>query len=145
MKRSCLPQPLDGLGQPDVVGLVLVQADADGHGGQAQAPPEEGAHARQALGGDVVDDAGPGSRCKISAWEAASGGLAHWKPMCVWTSSVPQSSASVMGFNEPPMKGATVKGTRPSATSLTGILSQLLPLVESLPGGASVSNLSNAQ
>lgn len=51
-----LPHPLDRLRDANVVGLKLVQADADLDGGDVERPPEHLAELRPALLGDVVDD-----------------------------------------------------------------------------------------
>lgn len=52
----CLPDPLDSLRDTNVVGLELVQAHANHHGCDVQAPPKDLARARVPPVGNVVDE-----------------------------------------------------------------------------------------
>jgi hypothetical protein len=54
----CLPKSLDSLSDTDVIGLKLVQANADGDSRQVQTPPEELSQAGVGSLGNVVDDYG---------------------------------------------------------------------------------------
>ncbi|KAL3958645.1 hypothetical protein ACCO45_006807 [Purpureocillium lilacinum] len=54
--RLCSPNPSDGLRDAHVVGLKLVQADADGDGRGVEQPPEALAEAGVSLLGDIVDE-----------------------------------------------------------------------------------------
>lgn len=54
----CLPDSLDSLSDADVIGLKLVQANANSDGRQVQTPPEELSQAGIGSRGDVVNDDG---------------------------------------------------------------------------------------
>lgn len=54
----CLPDSLDSLSDADVIGLKLVQADANSDSRQVQTPPEELSQARVGSRRDVVNDDG---------------------------------------------------------------------------------------
>lgn len=54
--RLSLPHPLDGLRNTNVVGLKLVQANADGQRGEVEPPPEEPTEVGPGLLRNVVDD-----------------------------------------------------------------------------------------
>jgi hypothetical protein len=45
------------------------------------------------------------------------------KPTCEWKTSRAHRIESITGFSDPAAKGATVKGTRPAATSLLYVVS----------------------
>lgn len=54
----CLPESLDSLSDAHVIGLKLVQANADSDGRKVQAPPEVLSHVGVGSLGDVVNEDG---------------------------------------------------------------------------------------
>lgn len=57
MKQLSSPDPLDGLGKADIVGLELVKADADEDSEDSQEPVGGGSDGWDAVCGEVIDDA----------------------------------------------------------------------------------------
>jgi hypothetical protein len=55
--RLSVPQPLDSLGNADIVCLERVKGDTHGEGGDAESPVRGSANLGDALLGEVVDDA----------------------------------------------------------------------------------------
>lgn len=73
--RRSLPDPLDGLGQADVVGLELVQADADEDGGAVEEPHGRLAGLGVLARGDVVDDDGLDAEVAVDEQQRAQDGV----------------------------------------------------------------------
>ena len=44
--------------------------------------------------------------------------MAYWNPMWEWATRSEQSTASMTGLREPAAKGATLRGIKPTQTSL---------------------------
>ena len=53
-----IPDTLNSLGKANIIGLELVQADPDKHGGAVEGPPEELADGGEAFYGNIVDNDG---------------------------------------------------------------------------------------
>lgn len=58
----CVPDPAQGLGETDVVGLKLVQTDRGGQSEGAQEPVAERAELGHTPRAEVVGDGGPGKK-----------------------------------------------------------------------------------
>lgn len=72
---SCSPHPLDRLCHTNIVGLKLVQADANRNRRQVERPPEKLTQAGVFLLGDVVDDDGLEADVRVKEHSGAEDGI----------------------------------------------------------------------
>lgn len=127
-----LPDPLDGLGQTNVVGLKLVPTPTDNEDCEEVEPVSSLANEGDAPRGEVVSNAGSEYMVRRMSMAQFPIGRSYWKPMYVWRMSMEMRPASTRGTAAPAAKGTMVRGTSAMETALLAVSYTILQVFHGL-------------